>query len=597
MNRFVAGKAVFGAILAVLLASGAQAADTTRYVCIGNSITYGYGLAKVTQAYPYLLQKMLRSTYLTSSIPLVTDTVFDYGVNSCTLLREGDKPYWTQPDFLATFSIRPSLISVMLGANDTKDSNWVYGANFPTEYGQMLDTLSHITTKPKLFACFPPAEFANTFTPPLRDSILSNYIIPDIRAQAQQRNIPIIDVHTPMLSKSASYIDGIHPDSNGQKMLADIFYESIINSHYVTNQAFQIKFLYYGAAPNVTTPTGTAADTTGKPMLYVYPAPDSIKTGVGVLVCPGGSYTHCSVVLEGSDVAAWLNSLGITAFVLRYRYNPYLYPVPFNDGKRAMRLVRFLAPTYGLDTTRIGIMGFSAGGHIASYVATHYDNGNAASLDSVEKKKCRADFNVFAYPVITMVGSYCNTACRTELFGTSPAPSTLLLDSCSNQMWVTSQTAKTFIDHGGADSTVPIQNSEMFDSALKANGVTQKFFIDPGMPHGYGTGGEWTDTCRTWLIAQGIIPGTVGTKTVSLQASATGVSRVAVSVERGGLRFVSRVAGLSECSVYRPDGKQCAAFRLEGRSTLIWHPATSGVFLVKINGGNGANLLKIEFQR
>ncbi len=598
MKRFITGKIVLGAVLlSAALASTAPAADTTRYVCIGNSITYGYGLAKVTQAYPYLLQKMFRINYLTTTIPLVTDTVFDFGINSCTLLKEGDKPYWTQPDFTATFSIRPSLITVILGANDTKDSNWVYGANFATEYGQMLDTFAHIATKPKLFACLPATIFSNTFSPPLRDSILISYIIPDIKAQAQQRSIPIIDVHTPTLSKSAMYIDGVHPDSNGQKLLADVFYESIINSNYITNQPFKIHLLYYGPAPNVMALTGTAADSTGKPMLYIYPAPDSIKTGVGILVCPGGGYTHVSIDLEGKQVAAWLNTCGITAFVLRYRYNPYLYPVPLNDGKRAMRLVRFLAPTFGLDTTRIGIMGFSAGGHVASTVATHYDNGNPASLDPVEIKKCRPDFNVLVYPVITMVGPYVHTGSRNALFGTSPAPSTALLDSFSNQMWVTPQTAQTFLDHGGADSTVPIQNSEMFDSALKANGVPQKFFVDPGKPHGYGLAGEWPDTLLTWLKARGIIPGTVGIKPVPFQATSPGMAMVAVSAACGGLRFTSGIHVSSECSIYRPDGGRCAVFRLPGQSVFVWRPATSGVYLVKIKNSSGAILRKIEFER
>jgi acetyl esterase/lipase len=156
---------------------------------------------------------------------------------------------------------------------------------------------------------------------------LTNYIIPEIRAQAQQRSIPIIDVHTPTLSKSLLYSDGVHPDSNGQKLIADVFYESIINSNYLTNQAFQIHFLYYGAAPDVKTPTGTVADSIGKPILFVYPAPDSVKNGAGVLICPSGGYTYVSVDQEGKTIAAWLNTHGITAFVLRYRVNPYLYPV------------------------------------------------------------------------------------------------------------------------------------------------------------------------------------------------------------------------------------------------------------------------------
>jgi acetyl esterase/lipase len=111
-------------------------------------------------------------------------------------------------------------------------------------------------------------------------------------------------------------------------------------------------------------------------------------------------------------------------------------------------------------------MGFSAGGHLASSVATHYDNGNPASLDSVEMKKCRPDFNILVYPVITMIGPYVHTRSRDALFGMSSSPNSALLDSFSNQLWITSQTPPTFIDHGDVDVKVPIQNSEMFDSSL-----------------------------------------------------------------------------------------------------------------------------------
>ena len=581
----------------LIVTQGSMAADTVRIACVGNSITYGYGfntpVQRDTGAYPGLLKKALRTVYMTGSIPTVIDTVFNWGVSSTTLQKKGNVPYWTCANFQKVFTCRPAIVTVCLGTNDTKPTNWNESigssTQFSADYQAMIDTFSHIATRPKVIACLPPA-CSNNNQYGIHDSVLSKYIVPRIRAVALTNNIPVADLHTPFLkhvnfagSQSGFWYtaDGVHPLDSGQRELADIFYETIINSSYavtpvVRKMPFSLRLLWYGYSPRA-----TGNDTLAKPMLYVFPAPDSIRTPLAALVVAGGGYTTIALDTEGFAVAQWLQRNGINAFVLRYRYQPYRYPVPMLDVSRAMRLIRYHAQNYRLDTTKIGIIGFSAGGHLASWLATHFDNGNSSSQDSIERKKSRPDWSILAYPVITMSGSFVETGSRNALVGGSPAA--VLLDTLSNQKWVTPQTPKTFLSHGDADNLVPIQNSRLYDSALRANGVAEKLLVETGKAHGYGLAAMWPDSALAWLKAQGILLAT-GTRNSdqSFHRQQPGFS-VRVMADR--LQITSASSAATKCSIYSVSGRRLYEVVLLPHRSTCWRPPVHAAYVVRMASG------------
>src|SRR6266511_3204803 len=141
-----------------------------------------------------------------------------------------------------------------------------------------------------------------------------------------------------------------------------------------------------------------------KPTLSIYLPPADKATGAAVVVCPGGGYGGLALDHEGKQPAEWLNGIGVAAFVLKYRVAPYRHPVPLQDAQRAVRTVRARAKEWNLDAQRVGVWGFSAGGHLASTVGTHFDDGKADAADPVERTSCRPDFLILSYPVITMTG-------------------------------------------------------------------------------------------------------------------------------------------------------------------------------------------------
>ena len=188
---------------------------------------------------------------------------------------------------------------------------------------------------------------------------------------------------------------------------------------------------------------GTADE--DKPSLTIYPVSEN-RVPTGVVVCPGGGYAHLSMEHEGSDIAEWLNHLGIPAFVLKYRLGPkYHHPVELGDAQRAIRYVRAHAAEYGINPTHIGIWGFSAGGHLAATAETHFDTGQKSSADPIERQSSRPDFAILSYPVITMRDPYVHRGSRQNLLG--PSPSAHLLDLLSNELQVTSETPPTFLFH------------------------------------------------------------------------------------------------------------------------------------------------------
>lgn len=262
-------------------------------------------------------------------------------------------------------------------------------------------------------------------------------------------------------------------------------------------------------------PTGAplAAGTEDKdtPWLWLYPAPpETMPSGAAVVVCPGGGYGGLATAHEGNEVAKYFNSRGIHAFVLKYRLSPYRHPVPMLDVQRALRLVRANASDWGVDPKRVGVMGFSAGGHLASTAATHFDDGAPTAADPIDRLSCRPDFAILCYPVISFTTEYVHAGSRRNLLGENPDPELVRL--MSNELQVTADTPPTFLFHTGADTGVPPENSIMFYMALRKFKIPAEMHIyEPGK-HGVGLAtadpilGTWPARMVDWLKTRQIIP-------------------------------------------------------------------------------------------
>lgn len=248
-----------------------------------------------------------------------------------------------------------------------------------------------------------------------------------------------------------------------------------------------------------------------QPTLTWYPAPAAAAGGTAVIVCPGGGYGWLSMENEGSSPAHWLNSLGISAFVLKYRLASYGHPAPLRDVLRAVRLVRSRAAEFGLQPGRLGVMGFSAGGHLASCAGTLYDAPEGRTGAPLDAVSARPDFLILIYPVITMQDPYAHAGSRRNLLGPNPTPEELHHLSTDEQ--VTKDTPPTFLIETTADRTVPVENSLRFYEALRRAGVAgiEMHLYEQG-PHGfglkpgYGATSEWPHLCALWLRLHGWLP-------------------------------------------------------------------------------------------
>jgi acetyl esterase/lipase len=257
-------------------------------------------------------------------------------------------------------------------------------------------------------------------------------------------------------------------------------------------------------------PGAVGSEEADVPTLTPYLPEESVETGAAVVVCPGGGYAGLAPH-ESEPVALWLNSFGVAAFVLKYRLGPrYHHPAMLTDAQRALRTVRHRAADWGVGPEYLGILGFSAGGHLTSTALTHYDLGDADATDPVARLSCRPDFGVLIYPVISLL-RFGHVGSKVNLLGEDPPEE--LVRGLSSELQVTSATPPCFIVHSVADSAVPVENALLFAGALRAHSVPFSLHIYEQGEHGYGLGDDdpvlstWPELCEGWLRKRGMLDG------------------------------------------------------------------------------------------
>jgi acetyl esterase/lipase len=245
------------------------------------------------------------------------------------------------------------------------------------------------------------------------------------------------------------------------------------------------------------------------PLLYKYQPKKTVPNGSAVLICPGGGYSHLAMYKEGKKVALWLNSLGITAFVLKYRMPNNLIMKdksigPLQDALEAIRIIRRNAKEWGIDPAKIGVLGFSAGGHLASTLATHY-------LDKVydaDGTSASPDFSILIYPVISMEDGITHNGSKVSLLGQNTSKE--LIEKYSNEKQIDANTPKTFIVHATDDKVVPVENSINYYMNLKKYNVPVEMHLYENGGHGFGLGtkrthSEWPKACEKWLTENSLL--------------------------------------------------------------------------------------------
>jgi acetyl esterase/lipase len=245
------------------------------------------------------------------------------------------------------------------------------------------------------------------------------------------------------------------------------------------------------------------------PTLTAYPLPDASAPTTAVVVCPGGGYGNLADDHEGTQIAEWLNKNGIAAFILRYRHAPaYQHPTPITDARRALRTVRAKAEEWNVAPDRIGIIGFSAGGHLTATASTQFEPGDPNAEDPIERVSSRPDFSILMYPVITMTDPYTHTGSRTNLLGKDASQE--IIDKMSAEKNVTKDTPPAFIAITTDDAAVPVQNALLYYSALVDAGVEAELHVFAHGRHGLGLGADnvefsaWPELCLRWLKQLGM---------------------------------------------------------------------------------------------
>jgi acetyl esterase/lipase len=261
-------------------------------------------------------------------------------------------------------------------------------------------------------------------------------------------------------------------------------------------------------APETTSDQGVITNVS-VPTMTVFEAPAASRTGAAVVICPGGGYKVLSFDKEGTAIAEWLNTLGVSAFVLKYRVPAPGHPAPLQDVLRAIRLVRTDATKWGVDPQKIGVMGFSAGGHLAASASNLYDEPAGRTGAVIDSTSARPDFEILIYPVITMTAPLTHAGSVQFLLGQTPSQAAR--ESMSVQNRVSAATPPAFLVHGSNDASVPVENSVHYYLALKKAGVQAEMHVYQNGPHGvgarpgFGPISDWPKRCEEWLRSRGLV--------------------------------------------------------------------------------------------
>jgi acetyl esterase/lipase len=258
-----------------------------------------------------------------------------------------------------------------------------------------------------------------------------------------------------------------------------------------------------------TAPGAQGSEDADRPTITLY-RPRTSTIGTALIVAPGGGYGNLASNHEGRQVASLVNAMGVTAFVLKYRLGPkYRHPIELGDAQRAVRLVRARAQEFSIAADRIGFMGFSAGGHLAATVGTHFDAGAASAADPVDRVSSRPDYLVLAYAVVSFNPAITHAGSVRNLLGENPDPK--LVAELSNELHVTPETPPTFLFHTNADTAVPSENSVQFYLAAKRAKVPVEMHIFENGPHGVGLAmndpalSAWPTLLMNWLRGRGLL--------------------------------------------------------------------------------------------
>ncbi|MCA9023755.1 MAG: alpha/beta hydrolase [Planctomycetaceae bacterium] len=255
-------------------------------------------------------------------------------------------------------------------------------------------------------------------------------------------------------------------------------------------------------------PGAVGEEDADRPSIRIYEADK--PNGCAIVICPGGGYGGLAFDHEGHQIAKWCNTIGVTGIVLKYRLGRrYQHPAPLNDVQRAIRYVRVHADELKVAPNRVGVMGFSAGGHLASTVSTHYDMGNRVAEYPINMASCRPDFTILGYPVVSFTEDFTHAGSRRNLLGDDPDPA--LVESLSNETQVNAQTPPAFLFHTSEDKAVPVANSLAYYAACIKHGVPAELHAYQNGPHGVGLGiadpvlFTWKERLADWLQTNGFL--------------------------------------------------------------------------------------------
>lgn len=265
--------------------------------------------------------------------------------------------------------------------------------------------------------------------------------------------------------------------------------------------------------PKDVTPYAKGDSDIDQPFVDVYLPDEKIRNGAAVIVCPGGGYGGLALDHEGHQIGQFYNSFGVTAFVLHYRLgtHQYHFPTQLADVQRAIRYARSQASQYHLDPKRIGVMGFSAGGHLASMAATKFDEKAYPASDAIDQFSARPDFAVLCYPVISMNSEFTHKGSRNNLLGAEKAQDPKAVDHVSSDLNITDQTPPTFLFHTNEDTAVPPENSIRFYLGLRQHQIPAELHLYQKGPHGVGLQksdpilGTWGGHLQDWLRTNGFL--------------------------------------------------------------------------------------------